>query len=357
MNNLVKYILTYCTEITILAFYLKLDPNDILHCITHNSKICNPLRVDNNPSMGFKYVQSGTTVKLKCRDFAYDKYSGDFIDIVGIVLSKNCNKKEDFIYILKHIIENVVHANVIDNYNIIPVKSSSYFKIEFELRKWLYYDYQYWLQYQVPIHYIKQYVFPIHNAKGIYKYSDNRIYAYNEDDACYVYKQTVIKDKTITKLYFPFRIKKDERGRFHTNNINILPFDCITHLRYTGTLVIIKAYKDYILLQYCIEQLGLDIDVIPISSENDVITDKYANYFNKTYNEVYTLFDFDRQGITLSNKYRKKYNFKNIFITNGRFNTVDYECKDFAELLTKMDLYIILDLIKSYDERRTKTTI
>ena len=80
--NKISYILQYITEITIYSYYLKLDPSVIIYCIENNAKINNPLRHDENPSFSFRYIQTEHSVKLKTKDFANDRYSGDFIDIV-----------------------------------------------------------------------------------------------------------------------------------------------------------------------------------------------------------------------------------------------------------------------------------
>ena len=354
-TKLIDYILSNINEIDIFSYYLGVPVDTIQECIEHNSKISNPLRNDTNPSLGFKYVfTSKGGIKLRARDFANDYYSGDFIDIAGITLRQRMNtshgytpnSKHGFIAIIKDIIDNLIEVDNRPLVKQLPKPITTFKEIRTDVRKWVHVDYNYWLQFKVPMDYIKQYVFPILTVH----IENQLVYYYTLKDPCYRYRDTIIKDKTITKVYYPLRSKRDTRGRFITNN-SIIPFDAIVHLRYTGNLVIIKAYKDYILLQYILQELDInDVDVVPITSENDIITDKYAEFLKSKYDNIFTIFDFDNAGIRLSNKYRHKYDFKPLFFTNGRFKTLQFSGKDLAEVLTNSEYDDVLAIIQAvYD--------
>lgn len=338
-NNLIKTILDKVSEVEIFSYYLKLDIDTIQHCIESNDKISNPLRIDEHPSLGFKYVFTPKGVKLRATDFANSSYCGDFIDFVGFVINKNPSRKHDFVAILKHIIDNMITNDTRKQYEV-KIQNIEDCKLDYDVRKWLYYDYKYWTQFKVPIQYIKEYIQPIHTIHN----NGSLIYYYKSNDLCYLFNETNVNNKVLTKFYFPLRNKKT--ARFITNN-NVIPFDAIAHLRYTGTLIIIKSYKDYFLLQYALKQLNiLDIDIIPISSESHYIPDKFAKHLLTKYDDVFTLFDFDLQGVKQSNIFRKKYKFKPLFITNGRFKTEVYSGKDFAELLSNSEIELIFTIIQ-----------
>lgn len=349
-NKLINYILKNVNEIDIFSYYLKISAIDIQYCIEHKVKINNPLRIDEHPSLGFKYVFTNHGIKLKGLDFANNYYSGDFIDFVGFTLGKHSNNKHEFIEILQHIITHLIEIEDRPKFKESIVKVNEFNIINCNIRKWLYVDYEYWLQFKVPISHIQKYVFPVLDIT----INSNMIYYFTQKDPAYCFKETIINNKKISKVYFPKREKKDTRGRFITNN-NVIPFDAIAHLRFKGTLLIIKSFKDYVLLMYILSELEIyDIDVVPITSETIVFNDYFIKNILNKYDVVFTLLDFDWQGVVTSNKLRKSINAIPLFFTNGRFNTLQFSGKDLAEVLTNSEYDNVLSIITSvYDKYRT----
>ena len=98
-------ILDKISQVNIFATYLGLPAEVIQNCIDTGELICNPLRIDEHPTAGFKYDNRG---KLKFRDFS-GYFWGDCFDVVAYIISTiyhksyNINDKTDFIKILRHI--------------------------------------------------------------------------------------------------------------------------------------------------------------------------------------------------------------------------------------------------------------
>ena len=73
-SNIRDTIIANYDQVELFAKYLKIDRSNIDYCLKDKSyKISNPLRNDENPSMGFMYVGN----KLYYKDWAIDEYSGD----------------------------------------------------------------------------------------------------------------------------------------------------------------------------------------------------------------------------------------------------------------------------------------
>ena len=67
-------ILEKVSQVNIFATYLGISVETIYNCINNGELICNPLRIDNHPTAGFRYNNKG---KLKFKDFANDEFWGD----------------------------------------------------------------------------------------------------------------------------------------------------------------------------------------------------------------------------------------------------------------------------------------
>ena len=100
-----KYILDKVSQISIFSVYFDIPISLIQHCIDTGELILSPIRIDNHPTVGFRYDNKG---KLKMRDFA-GYFWGDCFDAVAYVLSqtdsnfKSVNDKDNFVKILRHI--------------------------------------------------------------------------------------------------------------------------------------------------------------------------------------------------------------------------------------------------------------
>ena len=92
-QQLKKHILSLDQEV-LLAKILSISIDDISYCLENKrNKISNPLRIDNDPSLGMMYVLDKETAlpKLRLHDFANPFYRGDLFDFAGIIFKKNTN--------------------------------------------------------------------------------------------------------------------------------------------------------------------------------------------------------------------------------------------------------------------------
>jgi nitrogenase molybdenum-iron protein alpha/beta subunit len=55
-------------------------------------------------------------------------------------------------------------------------------------------------------------------------------------------------------------------------------------------------------------------------------------------NTIVNFYDFDYAGIKASNYLRKKYGWGYVFLTNGRFGTIDYKAKDISDFVKINDV-------------------
>lgn len=335
---LLEQIFDRVSEIDLLAYFLKVPASAIADCIKYNSKIRNPFRIDVNPSLGFKVVSIGKRNKILARDFANSRYRGDCIDIAGLVLNKNPNKKNEFIdictIILTEVIDHISTSRIIineDDYRLIEIVPT--------FREWEQLDINYWRQYRLPVSYLENNgVVPIETAYLIKNGTNTTVYNYKRNDPAYCYDIGIIGETVLYKIYFPKR-DKHKANRFITNNK--FGLECIHEIKPADTFILTKSRKDTLALNFHIKGAALrgaslptgKLFFISTSSESVYLSSYEINLITSNCNQAYTFFDFDYQGITFANYYKNNYGFKPIFLTNGRFNTHDYKAKDISDLI------------------------
>jgi len=334
------YILHNYNHLTIFSSYLSTenDPitvSDLEYYIENNIKISNPLRTDENPSLGFYYNKHD---KLIMHDFANEVYRGDLFDLVALVLDRNSNVSDDFTEICKHIIANVEKGE----YDIVPKILLTRTKIiTIITREWSNYDRYYWNLGGVNITKQKE-IYPVLHA-----FSDNdRIFTHLSDrNPCYAYyKGRSLKEKQIIyKLYIP---NTKGRSKFYSNlNIKI-------DLRgFSGgkLMIITKSDKDRLVLKSSIERLahntllfrgGDQAQIVHssnVSSESSYLNRATIEYILSLYDNILLNLDFDRTGIFAAYYYYKVYNIDTIFIGNSyEYNKIPN--KEIIRLFEKIKL-------------------
>ena len=91
-----NYILNNISQEEIFSKFMNISINDIHWCLQNTSNLIkSPLRIDNNPTMGFTYAGS----KLRCKDFN-GHFWGDCFDLVAFIYNLD-TKQTDFITILE----------------------------------------------------------------------------------------------------------------------------------------------------------------------------------------------------------------------------------------------------------------
>ena len=301
-----EYILSKITEEQIFIKYLNLEPSD-------SGLYTNPLRDDKHPSCSF-YIDSRGHWKFK--DFAY-KWNWDCFNVVEYYY--NCIFKEALIRIAVDF--SLISGSKVDiQFN----KTESKPKItglRIKRRNWYKEDYAFWLQFGITpstLHYFN--VFPISNAWFVQNSVLTSCYFYTKEDICFAYHF----NNYDYKLYFPNRAK----GRFIQLRSDIqqgwgqLP----TFGKY---LLHTKSMKDVMALY----EFG--INAIASMSETIRITkEQFIDVYNR-FDNHYSLFDFDRTGITLAREYEQLYGVKPLFFgkeyKGGNFVKSSNSIKDFAE--------------------------
>jgi hypothetical protein len=345
------YILSLISYEELYTLYLNKFDNSINidtinNCIDYNDKISNPLRVDTNPSLGFKYVKD----KLKFRDFATG-FSGDVFDLIGYIYKYNTSTKGGFYNVLKQILYDIhTIGGVLDvdfkpkELDIKRVKADKTI-IEPEIRNWNEDDAKYWSKFGITFDVLNVYkVYPIQSIRINPSVNTNIFYRYNPANPAYAYFEGIENNIMSWRIYFPKT--NGSYPKFITN------FNKIQGLHlYDSTatvLIIVKSLKDVMTLDVFINSYypNTSITFIAPASESQVFDAESIKWFVNNHKFTFSLYDFDYTGITNANKLRHLYHIEPLFITNGRFNTYDYKVKDIAELRSTNDINTMFKLIK-----------
>lgn len=355
-----NYILSKISQITIFSTYFNVDIKTIQWCIETGNFICSPIREDIHPTFGFKYDNKG---RLKGKDFA-GFFWGDCFDAAAFVISRienrkiNIANKNDFIYVLKHImrthqqffygeqIDNVIAENIKLSLDRIRKKKPN---IELVVRDWNKYDEDYWNKFGINLPYLnRHFVYPVEQYYIERAINPEPKYYYDTKDPCYAYFLGNPKGNLPSiKLYFPFR--PHGSTRFITNSNHLEGIYNLFYSEY-DFIVLTKSSKDRLSLGCTWESLSLGynktrlrIGFINIPHETYRLRQFEYNWMiNKlAYNgELISLMDNDRTGMQEAQWLRKTYNIKPIIIPK------ELGAKDFAELRSKYDITQITNFIK-----------
>lgn len=367
-------ILEKVSQVNIFATYLGISVETIYNCINNGELICNPLRIDNHPTAGFRYNNKG---KLKFKDFANDEFWGDCFDIVALVMSNIYNKpynisnKEDFIKVLRHItftFKDIFYGkekdiNVINDINTaINVIKHKKPIIELVVREWNHNDEKYWNTFGVSIKFLNlNFIYPVEQYYINRNINPEPKYFYSANDPCYGY--FLGKDSNGVnniKLYFPKRNK--DITRFITNCNHLEGIYNLDRNDY-NIIVITKSTKDRVSIgSAIIKNLFLygglikdRIGIINIPHETYKLRNNEYDWLQSKLTEngkIVSLMDNDRTGKIEAIWLRDTYNIIPIIIPNR------YKVKDFAELVANNNFKTISDLIintiqyiKEYEEK------
>lgn len=295
-----QFILERLGEEEILERYLGIK-------IEYEKLLCNPLRSDNNPTVTIKKYPNC----IWFRDWS-GSFQGDCFAIVQLIYRVNfyeaCNIiARDFNLITM----DKKYTPVKIEWKEHEVKSKS--KIQIKVRDWKHYDLFYWNSIGISLDTLKEfYVYPL---KVLWI---NEIVQYNfhqVGDPAYAYY--FLEDEF--KIYFPNR--KKFRFRCNTNKLQ-----GYLQLPYEGEILIItKSYKEVMLLH----EYG--ISAIAPQSESVILTLEQYQDLSKRFTYIFSNYDFDLAGIRSANKMKRLYNIDPVFMTNGRFNTINYGAKDLTD--------------------------
>ena len=351
IKELKKHILEEYDQAEIFATYLEVQETDINYCLQNKRyAINNPLREDNDPSLGFMTVLDKNTncYKLKMYDWADPEYRGDCFDLVAKVRSLNVRNGAEFIAICKDIMYTMKNRTLQNNTLRPNDKQDTFTPMHFEPRLWKQTDIALWNSFGLPFNEHKHLIFPIKNS-FISNFCD---YRYTEDDPGYAWISGYYDGKTLYTFYFPFRDGKDRlKPRFKKNN-KFYPLECIHELKPADILVITKAYKEKLLISRLLPQVRTEhtIQVSNFTSESVILSDAFVLKLYDIYPTIVTNTDFDRTGLYTSGQHKRKYGMMRFIPTNGKYGTYNFNGKDLCEINANFGQQYCVDLLQeSYD--------
>ena len=381
-NKLKEYILSNIPQEQVFAHYLDVPIEDIYYCLQNkNNRISNPLRIDNDPSLGFMYSQYRSD-KLNMKDFANAYYNGDCFSVAGIVMGLNCNNNKDFIKICYDIINKIPH-NIIGIYTyrkkekqIVEEEIKS---LETINRGWTEEDIKYWNKYTISIWFLEQ-----EGVNPVYKawYNNVLIYINKDTEPCYIYRlfaahiflplkgnvyvaNTQNSNITLAKLYLPF-----SEAKFRTNikakledNKPLVPNDVLIICKSTKDKILLRWFKYLINISPKYKHIRVDnIEVTSFTSESVVLSPHEANELKGMYKKIFIFNDFDPAGISCTYKHLT-YGFIPIFLKKinvhlkmfealtNKFNNCNYKGKDISDYTYENGIQNTLRLITNFINR------
>jgi 5S rRNA maturation endonuclease (ribonuclease M5) len=292
-------ILSKISQEEIFKAYLTIEPE-------YGIPFKNPLREDEHPKCFF-YVDNYGMIKFN--DFA-KRWNWDCFEVVCKLY--NCN----FYTALRIIAKDFNIRNIeikgdfkrAKNLNHLIKKEIITFKVK--IREWKDYDLKYWSQFNINKKILNFYnVAPLEIAIMVKGTKENWIYKQkNNLETCYMYNLGNGK----MKIYIPQRSRDSQYPRFYHNCPNhVQGFDQLPPIG--DTLVITKAQKDVMSL------FSFGIDSIANMSESIILSEKVMNNLKNRFKIIYTLYDRDSTGISLSKKMKKEYDTIPLLLKEGDF--------------------------------------
>lgn len=316
-----RYVESHVNQVDVMAYYLEISSMEVQECIAFNRTICNPLRIDKNPTAGFYYTTNG---KLRFNDFA-GYFSGDIYDLVGYRTFLDPRNPAEFMQILHRICKDfglwyyskeqlVLGKGMTINVPEIKPKIRAVFDVQ--PREWTKQDEYYWKKFNISIDILAYFdVVPVYSL-----FINNSLaYNYSLTDPAYGYYQGKIDDVEQWRIYFPYRDKGKTRFYANTNRLQGLQ-----RLQKTDIGVLTKSLKDVM----CLYSYG--VGSVGVPAESVVPNEHERKYLDGKWNKKFSLFDFDYAGITLACK-MKRYGYKHLFLSTGKYNTINFQAKDISD--------------------------
>lgn len=273
------YILSKVSTAEIITHFYKGD-------LILNKAIPSPLREDKNPSFVFyrnknndiTFFDFGTGKRGSAFDFVMELFNVSFYDAIEIIVSE---------FNLDNSSKHAFSKSKATYQKEIKVKERC--SIGFKRRKFNKDDILYWNSFGIKLKTLELFnVYPI-------SYIFYGEYSFKADKYAYVYIEK-INDIPYIKIYQPYNKK--------TKWLSNMPMKVLfgyTRIPETGNLLIItKALKEIMSLY---DTLG--IPSIGVQQENVIIKEEVLGILKKRFKKIITLFDNDKQGKQLYNKYLK----------------------------------------------------
>jgi hypothetical protein len=314
-----EYILNHLTQEQIMEHYLGVP-------ITFNRKICSPLRRDNNPTCGFRYAPSGD---LYFRDFS-GHFAGNAFNVVEYIYGCNFNEALEIIAKDFKLRDGESRVERVEyNYDMIRESQKRNTEIHIRIRPFNSLDKDYWSSFGISKATLQH--FGVYACEAVWL-NGKMVYRYTKDDPAYAYRF----DEGVYKIYYPTRNKM----RFMCNT-NVMQGQ--QQLNDTGNFVVLtKSMKDVM----CLYEFG--IPAVAPQSESAYPDEDIIDMLKDKFKKVYTFYDFDYAGIKMASEISRRYNIEPIFLTNGRFGTIDYGAKDWSDFVRKHGKDYAIMLVESF---------
>lgn len=313
------YILKNLTQEQIMEHYLGVP-------IQFSRKICSPLRRDNNPTCGFRYAPSGD---LYFRDFA-GHFAGNVFNVVQYIYSCSFAEALEIIANDFNLRDSGTKVERVEyNYDKIRESHQKNTEIQIKVRKFNNLDKDYWSAYHISRQTLTH--FGVYACEAVWL-NGKMVYRYDKTDPAYAYRF----EENVYKIYFPTRNKM----RFMCNT-NVM--QGYNQLPETGEFVVMtKSMKDVM----CLYEFG--VPAIAPQSESAYPEEGIVESLKERFTKVFTFYDFDYAGIKMAAEINRKYDIQPIFLTNGRFGTIDYGAKDFTDFVKAHGSHTAAMLVESF---------
>jgi hypothetical protein len=294
-----EYILRRISPQDIMSFYLHVE-------VVIEKDILSPLRREGNPSARFYYDRRGVLI---LKDYV-GHFHGDCFNVVEHLYSESYQEALVRIaadFNLRGSVENKERVELLS----LPVVVRDPRVISVKRQAWTEVDRLYWSAFGIKSSTLRKY----HVSSISHGWLEDRIfYTYKESDVGYAY----YFGKGRYKLYFPMR----DSYRFVSNTSTLQGYAQLPNLG--EYLVITKSLKDVMLLsQY-------SIPAVAPSAEGKNLSESLLLELSLRFQHIVVLYDFDYAGIRGARKLRKL-GLNVLFLTNGRYGTVDYHAKDLSD--------------------------
>jgi len=315
-------------EDAIIAKVFNIPRDEIGKCLDNSGyKIKNTLRVDNHPSLGMKLNRG----KIYIHDFANATFRGDIFNILGVIYHLRCDVPYEFKTILiktLSLMKNEDTETNLFNTKLHEVKKSTVSVIEYDVKPFSRNDIRFWLNY-ITTDELK--AKNVRAAKNI-RINNISISTLSPYEPIYAYTFGEYDNVKHIEIYAPTNTIK-----FRTNFQRLkIPPD----LRGNSNLILIKSYKDLIILDKILITSELPFDLIATPSENYIIPKQQVDALYKHYTHIYVFADFDTQGITSLLIHNYLYDFEPISYVNDYFELDDIDKRGIINILANKEIEI-----------------
>lgn len=322
----ISYILERVTQEEIMEKYLeiKVEPKSLMA-----NSCYSPFRKDTKPTCNYYYtIEANGYAKLRFRDWD-GTFKGDCFDAASDILKIKTKTAQAFALLLHkiasdfkiHKYKDASEVKQLEKFYTTYKTQNSLKVLKIEPRAMNSYDSRYWEDVNgIDKALLKE--GQVYMVKKLYIQNENEelyeIYRYRSNDPAYAYYGGKLNGIGLWKIYYPYR----KVNRFTANYAFIYGQNFFKPATFG---LITKSYKD--VLGYA----SYDISSVSVPSETYLMTpEEIFNLKNKV-DILLTNFDYDRAGILLAQKYKKKYNIHPLMFTKGRFNQPNYGTKDFTD--------------------------